>query len=127
MRRIAAKGFTLIEILIVVIILGILAAIVIPQFSNASQQAHGSADAVDMQTMQAMIELYKLQHVGNFPTADGNAPGDLDWSLIDGKHIGSDGKFYGPYISRPPKDDAGNYWQAYVDSDGRFCWGAAPN
>ena len=39
MRR--AKGFTLVEILIVVVILGILAAIVVPQFTNATQDAQG--------------------------------------------------------------------------------------
>ena len=39
MRNRVSKAFTLVEILIVVVILGILAAIVIPQFTNASQEA----------------------------------------------------------------------------------------
>jgi len=56
------SGFTLIEILIVVIILGILAAIVIPQFTNASQDARKSSLASEVQTLKSQIELYKLQH-----------------------------------------------------------------
>ena len=41
MVRNIRSGFTLVEILIVVVILGILAAIVIPQFTNATQDAQG--------------------------------------------------------------------------------------
>ena len=61
-RRTAARGFTLVEILIVVIILGILAAIVIPQFTNASTEARSSNVLSQLQTMRSQIELYKLQH-----------------------------------------------------------------
>lgn len=56
------KGFTLVEILIVVVILGILAAIVIPQFTNASTQAKESNLKSNLQTVRAQIELYKLNH-----------------------------------------------------------------
>ena len=67
------KGFTLVEILIVVIILGILAAIVIPQFTEASQDARESALSSDLQTLRSQIELYKMQHTGSYPTALGTA------------------------------------------------------
>src|SRR5258708_40112033 len=56
------KGFTLIEILIVVIILGILAAIVIPQFSSASNDARRSSLASTVQTLKSQVALYRLQH-----------------------------------------------------------------
>ena len=58
----AKSGFTLVEILIVVVILGILAAIVIPQFTNASTEARESALVSDLQAVRSQIELYKIQH-----------------------------------------------------------------
>src|SRR5256885_8392520 len=61
------SAFTLIEILIVVIILGILAAIVIPQFSNASNDARKSSLASTAQTMRSQIALFRLQHNDNLP------------------------------------------------------------
>src|SRR6266436_6458456 len=61
------RGFTLVEILIVVIILGILAAIVIPQFTNASQDARKSNMASQVQTLKSQIELFKLQHHDKAP------------------------------------------------------------
>ncbi len=61
----AESGFTLVEILIVVVILGILAAIVIPQFTDASTQAKESALASDLQMMRSQLELYKIQHNDN--------------------------------------------------------------
>ena len=60
------SGFTLVEILIVVIILGILAAIVIPQFTNASQDARKSSLTSQLQTMRSQIALYELQHNDQF-------------------------------------------------------------
>ena len=56
------RGFTLIEILIVVVILGILAAIVIPQFTNASQDAQVSAVKSQLQTIRSQVELYRIKN-----------------------------------------------------------------
>src|SRR3954465_1601657 len=66
-RSIRSRGFTLIEILIVVIILGILAAIVIPQFSSASNDARKSNVQSTVQTLRSQIALYKLQHQDTLP------------------------------------------------------------
>lgn len=57
------RGFTLVELLIVVIILAILAAIVIPQFSNATTDTQESALDSNLGSMRNAIELYKAQHV----------------------------------------------------------------
>ena len=66
-NRARKTGFTLIEILIVVIILGILAAIVIPQFSSASNDARKSNVQTTVQTLRSQIALYKLQHQDALP------------------------------------------------------------
>ncbi len=72
MSRNIKRGFTLVEILIVVIILGILAAIVIPQFSNASRDARRPNVTSRRQTLRSQIELFKLQHRDKLPGGDSN-------------------------------------------------------
>jgi len=66
-KRPKSSGFTLVEILIVVIILGILAAIVIPQFTSASTDARKSSLSTQLQSLQQQIALYQLQHNNAYP------------------------------------------------------------
>ena len=62
------RAFTLVELLIVVIILGILAAIVVPQFTQASTDTQQSSLTQNLRTIRSQIELYKAQHNGTYPT-----------------------------------------------------------
>jgi prepilin-type N-terminal cleavage/methylation domain-containing protein len=61
------KAFTLIELMIVVSILGILAAIVLPILENSSQQAKEAAAGDVLRIMRSQIELYRFQHQGLVP------------------------------------------------------------
>ena len=100
-RRIR-KGFTLVEILIVVIILGILAAIVIPQFTNASQEARENSTSSLLQTIRAQMELYKLQHGDLWPTTSGNpTASEFAWASMTGTTTYA-GKTFGPYLQQTP-------------------------
>ena len=56
-------GFTLIEILVVVVLLGVLAAIVIPAIAKSSTSAKESAVATDLQLLRRFILIYKCQHL----------------------------------------------------------------
>ena len=55
-------GFTMIEIMIVVMLLGILAAIAIPSFSNVSQETRTKALMSQLKTVRSQLSLYKAQH-----------------------------------------------------------------
>lgn len=69
------KAFTLVELLIVVAILGIMAAIVIPSFQGNVVQAKESASKTNLGTMRTQIELYKIYH-NSFPPGYVNGTGD---------------------------------------------------
>jgi len=61
-----SSGFTLVELLIVTIILAILAAIVVPQFTATTDDARASAFDSNLSAMRAAVELYRQQH-GAYP------------------------------------------------------------
>ena len=67
MERKVRSAFTLVEILIVVIILGILAAIVVPQFTSASEDAQISNTETQLSTIRNQIELYRVRNNALYP------------------------------------------------------------
>jgi prepilin-type N-terminal cleavage/methylation domain-containing protein len=116
-----AKAFTLVEILIVVVILGILAAVVIPSVAHNTAAAKDSALAVDLQLLRRVILVYKSQHleVGpGYPNGNSSlAPTEQDFvdqttlsSDTNGQTaaIGTPGFKYGPYLMKIPVNPFNN-------------------
>src|SRR5207253_2500232 len=101
MTRLQPRGFTLVEILIVMLILGMLAAIVIPQFTNASQDARESALLSQLQTLRSQIELYKLQHMDALPDLVTNWNPMTTKTDINGAASVNPNDF-GPYMQSAP-------------------------
>jgi len=127
----AKKGFTLVEILIVVVILGILAAIVIPQFTSASTEAKEAALVSNLQAMRSQIELYKIHHNDELPGDPANS--SLGVSFEDAMTnttdqdgiMGSGATFrFGPYMQKIPENPFNNLATVEIngtagnDSDG---------
>lgn len=100
----AKSGFTLVEILIVVVILGILAAIVIPQFTEASTEARASTLVSDLQTMRSQLELYKIQHKDALPALDTFTAQMTTYTDINGNANDDKTAVYkfGPYLQKIP-------------------------
>ena len=67
------KGFTLVELVVVIAILGILAGIAIPRFMEANKAARGAKIVADMRTIESAVNIYYVTH-GSYP-ADKDAPG----------------------------------------------------
>ena len=96
------RAFTLVELLIVVVILGILAAVVIPQFSDASTDARLSSLTTNLATIRGQLELYKLQHQGNYPGFGTFSDEMTKKTDVDGT-VNPAGAF-GPYLQRIPNN-----------------------
>jgi prepilin-type N-terminal cleavage/methylation domain-containing protein len=74
-KRLIQAGFTLVELLIVVIILAVLAAIIVPQFSSATVDAQEAALDANLARMRSAIELFQAQHASTYPGATATTGG----------------------------------------------------
>lgn len=82
------RGFTLVELLIVVIILAILAAIVVPQFSATTNDANQAAFDANLANLRSVVELYRQQH-GEYPGATASTGATCVNGAADGGAIGN--------------------------------------
>ena len=98
------SAFTLIEVLIGVVIMAVLAATIIPQFSSSTKDAQESSLKFNQHTMRSQIELYKVHHFGVYPAITGNSLPQLTSATNASGVTGAAGEAfpYGPYMEEIP-------------------------
>ena len=94
------NAFTLIEVLIVVIIMAVLAATIIPQFSSSTKDAKESSLQFSTHTMRSQIEMYKVHHLGKYPELAKFEDQLTKASNVDGGTAAPTP--YGPYVDEIP-------------------------
>ena len=103
MRGAKRGGFTLVEVLIVVALVGILASVALPRLTDAGADARQAALLHDLKLLRGFIQLYRAQHGGRFP-AHGSTDGGLfaRQLLLSSDADGTTGpagtKPFGPYL-----------------------------
>ncbi len=108
LKKTSSAAFTLIEIMVVVIILGILAATIIPQFMGTTSDAKISAAKSQVAELESALERFFI-HMDRYPTAEEGLK-----VLVDppaGTEAGADSKWRGPYIKQLRNDPWGNPYQ----------------
>jgi len=131
--RPTASGFTLVEIMIVVVILGILAAIVIPQFSNASETARENTLKDELRYLRTQIVVYSAQHLDVPPGYPSDKPGTTPtqaaflsemttytdcYGTTSPTSTFSDTYQYGPYLTQMPMNPVNSLNSVLFVADG---------
>lgn len=104
LQRNTSKGFTLIEIMVVVVILGILAATIIPQFIGTTHEAKAGTAKANIAELESDLERFHI-HMDRYPTSDEGL------KVLVEAPTGEDKKWRGPYIKMLRPDPWGNPYQ----------------
>lgn len=103
-RRGGQAGFTLLELMVVIVILGLLAALVVPKLIGQSEKAKQTAAHVQIRSLEQALQLFKLDN-GFYPTTEQGLT-----ALVTAPEVGRIPKNYrkGGYIDRIPNDPWGS-------------------
>lgn len=106
-RQRRARGFTLIEIMVVVVIMGILASLVVPKLIARTGESKVAAAKVDIATVMQALKLYRLDNQ-RYPTTEQGLR-----ALVEKPATGpaANGWKAGGYLEKMPKDPWGNPYQ----------------
>jgi general secretion pathway protein G len=98
-------GFTLIELMVVLVIIGVLAALIVPNVLNRADDARVTAARTDISNLMQALKLYRLDNQ-NFPSAEQGLS-----ALVVKPTIGNVPINWKPYVDKLPNDPWGHSYQ----------------
>ena len=105
-KRRDERGFTLIELMVVIVILGILAGLIVPRIMGRPDEARQAKARIQIESMETALKLYKLDN-GSYPTTEQGLQ-----ALVEPPEVGELAKSWreGGYLEKGkiPKDPWGN-------------------
>ncbi len=129
--RINGKGFTLIELMIVIVIIGILATLLIPRIMERPEEARRVKGKMDIKAIESALKLYKIDN-GSYPTTEQGlmallkkpetAPIPKKWregGYLDGTAVPKD-PWSNPYYYVSPTPEGKDYEIVSYGSDGEL-------
>lgn len=107
MNRTSQSGFTLLELMVVIVILGILASLVVPNLMGSQDRANMQKAVSDINALETSLKMYKLDNY-NYPTTEQGIEALVTKTDIEPipRRFPEEG-----YVTRLPKDPWGNDYQ----------------
>jgi general secretion pathway protein G len=104
-RRFAQAGFTLIELMVVLVIIGVLAALIVPNVLDRADDARATAAKTDVNNLMQALKLYRLDNQ-RYPTGEQGLQ-----ALVSKPGAGPGAPNWKPYLEKLPNDPWGRPYQ----------------